>query len=210
MTKLLYIEASPMGEGSSSTRVAREFVTAYRRIRPNDGIDHLALWKEPLPEFGALAAHAQLSLLRGSKQTVAEAAVWQQVVAVATRFQAADKVLLSCPMWNFQLPYRMKQYLDVIIQPGLMFEWSQHQGYTPVRGGRRAQLILSRAGDYQPAAPAAPMDFQKPYLEFIFGFMGFSDVRTFSIEPTLLGGPERAEEAVFHAMRTAREASIGF
>ena len=40
---------------------------------------------------------------------------------IALRFALADRVLISTPMWNFGIPYKLKQWIDVITQPGLAF-----------------------------------------------------------------------------------------
>ena len=40
---------------------------------------------------------------------------------IAVRFALADRVLISTPMWNFGIPYKLKQWIDVITQPGLTF-----------------------------------------------------------------------------------------
>ncbi|OGK10273.1 MAG: hypothetical protein A2W80_08310 [Candidatus Riflebacteria bacterium GWC2_50_8] len=34
---------------------------------------------------------------------------------------AADIIIISVPMWNFGMPYRLKHYLDVIVQPRHLF-----------------------------------------------------------------------------------------
>ena len=59
--------------------------------------------------------------------------------------------------------------------------------------GKRALVVYARGGEYSDPQLAA-MDHQKPYVEQILGFVGFSEVQSIVIEPTLMGGPEVAQE----------------
>ena len=38
---------------------------------------------------------------------------------MAVRLDLAERVLISTPMWNFGIPYKLKHWLDIINQPGL-------------------------------------------------------------------------------------------
>lgn len=44
------------------------------------------------------------------------------------RLEGADKVLISSPMCNFSIPYRLKHYLDLVCQPGLSFQQILQRG----------------------------------------------------------------------------------
>jgi FMN-dependent NADH-azoreductase len=54
------------------------------------------------------------------------------------------------------------------------------------------------------------MDYQRPYLEFISRFIGFSDIRTLLVEPTMTSGPVVAEGKLHEAIAEAREAGRDF
>ncbi len=197
---------APWAPRSTSRRVATALLESYAAAHPDHEIATLDLWRAELPELDATFVAAQNKVLAGAAQTAAERDVWDRIVRAAEALKTADKILLSCPMWNFNMPYRLKHWFDVILQPGLTFAWTPEDGYRGLVTGRPAQLVLSRAGEYTPPAPAAWMDHQTGYLEFLFRFMGFTDIRTLAVEPTLLQGPERAARGVHAAMAAAREA----
>ena len=46
------------------------------------------------------------------------------------RFDAADRYLFSVPMWNAGVPYILKQFIDVVSQPGMVFGFDPDEGYT--------------------------------------------------------------------------------
>ena len=61
MARVLYIEASPRGERSFSSRVAQRFLRAYSARHPDDEIETLNLFATDLPEFGVEAAAQKMA-----------------------------------------------------------------------------------------------------------------------------------------------------
>lgn len=203
MATVLRVSASPRGERSFSRKVADAFIQAYRQANPQDEVRHLDLATEPLPEFDAAAAAGKYAIMSGRPHTPQEADAWGAVVDLIERLKAADKLVISSPMWNFSIPYRLKRFLDVVVQPAHTFSFSPEEGYKGLLGGRPAMLILARGGQYEPGSQAAAMDFQKPYLEFILRFIGFEDIRSITLEPTLTAGPEVAQQKLREAIEEA-------
>ncbi len=210
MSKLLYIQASPMGDRSYSNRAAQAFLEGYRETHPNDVVETIDLWSTDLPDFDATAASGKYKAMRQMPHSEEEARAWQRVVETIEHFKSADQFLISCPMWNFSIPYRLKQYIDILVQAGLTFSYDPDQGYSGLVTGRPMQLILARAGEYPSGTEAAAMDYQRNYLEHIMGFMGFNDVRTIVVEPTIMAGPQVAEERAAVATGEALEAGRNF
>ncbi|MBI4737732.1 MAG: NAD(P)H-dependent oxidoreductase [candidate division NC10 bacterium] len=205
MAKLLHIQASPMDDLSFSARTARAFLDAYRKAHPADPVETLDLWKADIPAFDFTAASGKYKVMRGLPHADGEGRAWQRVVELVDHFKSADKILLSSPMWNFGIPYRLKQYIDVIVQPGLTFSYDPKTGYSGLVTGRPVQLILARGGEYPQGSQAAGFDHQRPYLELILGFIGFTDVRTLVVEPTLSpAGDEKLAVAISAAQEAAR------
>ena len=112
-------------------------------------------------------------------------------------------------MWNFGVPYRLKQYIDVIVQPSLTVAFSPEKGYTGLVTGKPLMLILARGGAYPAGNPIETFDFQEPYLRCIFGFIGFTDIRTIYIQGTMQG-PEQVEAATRKATAEAINAAKEF
>ena len=175
MAKLLHIEASPKRERSTSSQLASWFLEAYTAKQPNDSIETLNLFETQLPEFGADAAHAKLAPFFGEATTDAQEQVWEQIKNQIAHLNAADKILISCPMWNYSVPYPLKHYFDLVMQPGITFGYDREKMvHFGLLENRPVQLILTRSsippGDYG--------DFQLPYLRFVLGAMGLNDIRT--------------------------------
>ena len=184
--KLLFVKGSPRGEQSTSARVAESFVTAYRTKNPSAQIDEINLWQETLPEFNGDSAAAKMSFFGEGTLDGARKTAWDQIVSITQRFTSADDYLFTVPMWNGGIPYRLKLYIDIMTQPGLLFGFDPVAGYSGLLQGKRATAIYT-SGVYAPGVPPAfGVDFHSTYFNDWLRFIGISEVATVRYQPTLL------------------------
>ncbi len=209
MAKLLYLQASPRKDRSKSTQVAAGFIDSYRQSHPADVVRTLNVFEEDLPVFDGLAVQAKYTIMHGNDHTPEERQAWDDVEKVIADFKDADKYLLSVPMWNFGIPYRLKQYLDLIVQPGYTFTVTD-QGYQGLVTGKPVLVVYARGGAYAEGSEAESFDLQKKYMELIFGFMGFENIQSIIVEPTLHGSPEDIEKMIGSSIEKAKEIAKDF
>lgn len=202
MSHLLYIEASPRKKRSSSIEIARIYLNTYRESHPKDDIEILDLWQRELPRFDGDVIDSKYAIMHGESHTEAQRKSWRAVEQVIADFKRADSYLFSIPMWNFGIPYPLKHYFDVIVQPSYTFNFSPSEGYKGLVTGKPAVIIYSRGGAYGPGTGGEALDFQKTYMETILKFIGFSDIKSIVIEPTL-SSPEAKEKAMEQAKKEA-------
>jgi len=195
MSKLLHIEASPRGQRSASITVARHFLDVYRAKHPGDTVETFDLWETSLPEFNGATIDAKYAVLHGQKLTADQDRAWQVVTKVADHFKSADKYLFSLPMWNFGIPYKLKHFIDVLVQPGLTFSFTPGEGYKGLVTGKPATVIYARGGAYGPGSGAEGYDSQSAYLRQILGFIGIAGLKEIFVEPTMASATSK-EEAV--------------
>ena len=172
--------------------VADAFVEAYSREHSDSEIITLNVFAASMPEFDGPAVLAKYSILHNQPHSQAEAQAWKSVEAVIEQFTSADKYVLATPMWNFNIPYRLKQYIDLLVQPGYTFSYSESTGYKGLVVGKPMLAVYARGGEYPLGEETAAFDLQRKYIELIFGFMGFGDIASVVVEPTLMGGSEVA------------------
>ncbi len=210
MPEILYIKASPRGQRSYSVAVADAFVRAYKKKNADDQVVELDLFDTELPKFDGFALQAKYSIMGGQKHTPEEKSAWEAVEKTIENFKSFDKYILAVPMWNFSIPYQLKHYIDVIVQPTYAFNYSPDKGYTGLVTGKPVFIACARGGAYGPGTGAEAYDFQSKYLELILGFIGFTDISTLIIEPTLEQGPEIAEKKKSQAILKAEEMAARF
>lgn len=184
MSKVLYIESSPRKQRSKSIQIAHRFLEAYQSLHPSDQIETLDLWNTNLPEFDGFTIDAKYQVLHGQGFTPEQSAAWQAVVNICEHFKSADKYVISLPMWNFGIPYKLKHYIDILAQPGQTFSFTPETGYTGLVTGKPLLAIFASGGAYSTDG-AQSMDFQRSYLTFLLSFIGFQDIHSIVVEPTL-------------------------
>jgi len=209
MSKLLYIQASPRGKRSKSIAVADAFVAAYKAKHPDDEVIVLKIFDDPMPAFDGLVVQAKYTILHGREHSKEELRVWSEVEKVIEQFKSADRYILAVPMWNFSIPYRLKQYIDILVQPGYTFSYNETSGYQGLVRGKKMLVVYARGGEYAIGREGEAFDLQKKYIEMIFKFIGFEDIRSIVVEPTLMGGPDvaaaKVQDACDFAERLASE-----
>jgi FMN-dependent NADH-azoreductase len=209
MSKLLYIEASPRKSRSVSIEVAQVFLSELQKAKPSVEIDKLDLWATELPAFDGETVEAKYAVLYGQQHTPDQVKAWARVVSVIDRFKAADWYLFSLPMWNFGIPYVLKHWIDVIVQPGLTFSFSPAEGYKGLVLNKKAVTVFARGGAYGPGTGAEGYDLQSKTLNGILGFVGVTDVTSITIEPTL-GAPADVDATIAKAKELAVSAAKSF
>jgi FMN-dependent NADH-azoreductase len=210
MAKVLYVQASPRGERSYSTAAAEAFLASYREANPKDEILTINLFTKELPPFDGNVLQAKYNIMHGEEHSEQDRAAWRAVEAVIEEFKTADKYVLSIPMWNFGIPYRLKHYIDILVQPTYTFSVTDQGAYEGLVTGKPMFIACSRGGAYSPGTGAEAFDHQVPYLRTILGMIGFTDPIILLVEPTLAAGPEAAKKAREEALDEAREMAKSF
>jgi FMN-dependent NADH-azoreductase len=208
MTHLLHISASPRGAASESLAIAEEFLTVVRNVRPEAEVETFDLWDGTLPEFGPAAAGAKMAVFAGQAPTGEQAAAWEAAKATFERFAAADEYLFSVPMWNHGVPYILKQFIDVVSQPGMVFGFDPEAGYTGLLAGKKATVIYTSAVYGAGRPPSFGEDFQQPYLDSWLRWTGIKDITTIEFRPNLATAD--ADAARQQALAEARDAAKSF
>ena len=196
-TRLLHLVASPRGARSRSGAVAAHLIGQMTDMT----VETLDLFTASLPEFDGAVIDARYALINGETVPAAAEADWRSIEQRIAHFLSFDAWLISTPMWNFGIPYRLKQYIDLITQPGLAFSVSA-EGAVEGRAKGTAIILAAGAMDTTPGSPLAHMDFQAAYLETWLRFIGVSSIHTLRIQPTY-GSAETVEVAMQAAFAEA-------
>ena len=199
MTDILHINASPRGSDSSSLALAEAFLA-----RQHGRVDRLDLWSEPLPAFDGDKAAAKMTFFGVGEMNAPRQSAWDEIVSITNRFISADHYILNVPMWNGGIPYRLKQYIDIITQPGLLFGFAPDTGYSGLLANKRATIVLT-SGVWRPGAPDHyGLDFHSNYLKWWFGLIGVNDIHEIRFQPSLLTeNPARDFDEVLDTLQAA-------
>lgn len=206
MKKLLHIIATPRTEESRTLKVSASFLEAFARSHPEWVVEELDLSKEELPGLTVKRVDGKYMLLGGMELSGQFRAAWQEIIRHIEQFLSADAYLVSTPMWNFSIPYTLKHYLDVIVQPKYLFQYTK-TGVEGLVNNRKMVIVISRGGEYTTSESRA-FDHQEPYLRTIFGFVGIKDIQFIIAQPMDMGATiqaQKIQEAQAKAVELAQQ-----
>ena len=190
--KVLHIMAAPRGAGSNTLAVSRAFFDALAEAHPGLEVATLDLHGDGLPSMNPHVigheAHAfdmgmKFAVMYGHSTPRTEDPAWKEIAALVEQFKSADRYVVSAPMWNWNVPFSLKYYLDCIIQPGLTLTVDENGAYVGLVNDKKLVFITARGGDYSPGSPLEAMNFQEGHMNLCFGAMGVHDIEWVVAQP---------------------------
>jgi FMN-dependent NADH-azoreductase len=182
-SNVLYVTASPRGEGSYSIAIADAFLERYALERPSARVDRLDAFAE-LPAFGTPHAQAKMAVIASEPVPDDAAHAWAQVVRVCARIQAADTLLFAVPMWNGGIPWALKLFVDIVSQPGIAFAFDPQRGYQGLLSGRRAVTVYTSRVFAPGVSPAFGVDYHSAYLNWWLRYVGIDEIHELRLQTT--------------------------
>lgn len=182
MPNLLHVIASPRGDQSRTLRISNEFISAITKKNPSIKVTELDLFKIALPEVYGDTVKAKYTLMGGGSLEEGTQNSWEEIAKYSNDFLSYDYYLITNPMWNFTIPYKLKHYIDVIMQAGILFKFTE-SGVEGLANNKMMFCVTSRGNDYSAGTYMHQFDFQEPYLRSIFGLAGISNVTFINAQP---------------------------
>ena len=203
MMKINYIECSPRGERSHSTKIAQAYIEQAKKNIPDLELNHINPWSLNLPEFDGDMLNAKYSVISGTDPSADEVSAWSNVKNIFDEFNNADHYLFSVPMWNFNIPYKLKHYIDIITQPGMSWSYTPEDGYKGLMTDKTATIIYATGDGYGEGTGFESFDMQKPYVNLWLTFLGFKKIEKVVVDRTLFDAEIAEKNALDVALKLA-------
>ena len=109
--------------------------------------------------------------------------------------EAADALVIDCPMHNFTVPAVFKAWIDLVVRPNRTFRGTP-AGKVGLLADRPVVLMMASGGPVGDAPPVQT-DFLTPYVRYVLATIGLSDLHTIRLDSLLRGADavERTETA---------------
>ncbi|WES64371.1 FMN-dependent NADH-azoreductase [Microbacter sp. GSS18] len=207
MSKLLVIRAHPLNsDRSRSMRLTDEFLKVYTEAHPGDDIIDQNLYEIAIPEIdldlfsawrklGEGTPFVRLDDVEQSKITLFE--------GYTTQFLNMDKIVIANPLWNLQVPTRLKAWIDCITVAGKTFRYNAQGEAEGLVHGKKALHIQAAGGVFNSQDPASQ------YLRTMLGFIGIEDFTEIAAEG-MDHDPARADDIMAAALTKVQEAAATF
>lgn len=157
--KLLHIDSSALADNSVTRQLTAAIVARWQDEMPGLEVTYRDLDAAPLPHLaGPVLAKVDPAVAEASEEALRQ-------------FLEADVVVIGAPMYNFGIPSTLKAWIDRIAVAGRTFRYTE-KGPEGLAGNKKVIIASGRGGIHSGAAS----DFQEPYLKFVLGFLGITDV----------------------------------
>ncbi len=201
MTTLLKINASINSDQGQSSRLADQFIAAFRLRQPDVSVvlrDVASAGAIPHLDgerFGAFLA-------KPGERSAAQHAVIAYSDSLIDELKRAEVIVIGLPMYNFGVPSQLKAYFDHIARAGVTFRYGD-TGPVGLLTGKKAYVFATRGGFYA----GTPMDTQTGYVRDFLRFIGITDVQFVYAEGLAVSPQSKAEGLARAAAEIARLAA---
>lgn len=177
MEKLLVINAHATVDSpaSVSLEVGKHFIENYRKLNPNEMIEQIDLYAEEIPEVNSTVLSAWGKFASGGELTDEEKYVTDRMNEILQQFKSAKKYVIIMPLHNFNIPSRLKDYMDNIMIARETFKYTKNGGVGLLTDGRSLLVIQGSGAVYTNNDWYTDNEFSHKYLKSMFNFLGVED-----------------------------------
>ena len=169
MKTLLHINSSLYSHDGVSSRLAGQFVSAWRAANAHGEVITRDLAREPVPHLTEERFAAFLE--KPAQRTAAQRAIVDASDGLISELERADVIVLGLPFYNFGVPSTLKAYFDHVARAGVTFKYTD-KGAVGLLTGKQAYVFAARGGSYA----GTPGDTQTAYVRQFLGFLGIDDI----------------------------------
>ncbi|NBA86881.1 FMN-dependent NADH-azoreductase [Emticicia sp. CRIBPO] len=173
MKKVLHIISSPQGEGSVSKKLGNTIIEKIQAKYPGSTVNERDLTSDVFPHLDQMQIGSWFTPAQNHSPEQAEAVkISEEAIA---EMQEADIYVIGAPFYNFAIPSTLKAYLDHIVRPGITFRYNENGRPEGFLKNKKAYLAIASSGVYS-EGEFQSFDFVSPYLKFLLGLLGITDV----------------------------------
>jgi FMN-dependent NADH-azoreductase len=187
MSKVLILKSSILANFSQTNQLADYAAAQFQAANGASQVTVRDLAANPIPVLdGELVGALRPSDAALTPRQEEALALSNELIA---ELQANDVIVISAPMYNFNIPTQLKNYFDLVARAGVTFKYTE-KGPEGLIKGKRVIVLTSRGGIHKDT----PSDLVAPYLNLFLGFLGMTDVE-FVFAEGIAYGPEVAAKA---------------
>ncbi|HGH7183296.1 FMN-dependent NADH-azoreductase [Bacillus luti] len=207
MNKTLIINAHPKVDDTSSVsiKVLNHFLESYKEFIPNnETIEQINLYDDVVPMIDKTVLSAWEKQGNGQKLTDEEQKVTERMSEILQQFKSANTYVIVLPLHNFNIPSKLKDYMDNIMIARETFKYTETGSVGLLKDGRRMLVIQASGGIYTNDDWYTDVEYSHKYLKAMFNFLGIEDYQIVRAQGTAVLDPN---EVLQNAYKEVEEAA---
>src|SRR5512139_85237 len=194
LLRVLRVDASARVEGSITRQLADQLVESLAARVPSLAVTRRDV-AQGLPFINAEWIAANFTDPDARSESQREKLAGSD--ALVEEVKAADIWVIATPIYNFGVPASLKAWIDQIARARVTFRYTE-QGPQGLLAGKKVFILTATGGTEVGSA----IDFATPWLKFVLGFLGITDVEVIAADRGMLRGDAARQHA------TARVAEV--
>ncbi|WP_028391149.1 FMN-dependent NADH-azoreductase [Bacillus cihuensis] len=207
MNKTLIINAHPKIDDTSSVslQVFNHFLKTYKELIPDSElIEQINLYSDLVPTIDKTVLSAWEKQRKEQELTSQEQKVMERMSEILQQFKSANTYVIVLPLHNFNIPSKLKDYMDNILIARETFKYTENGSVGLLKDGRRMLIIQASGSIYTNDDWYTEVDYSQKYLKSMFNFIGIEDYQVIRAQGTALLEPN---EVLQKAYKEAEEAA---
>ncbi|BCC04614.1 MULTISPECIES: FMN-dependent NADH-azoreductase [Bacillus cereus group] len=207
MNKTLIINAHPKVDDTSSVsiKVFKHFLESYKElISNNKTIEQINLYDDVVPMIDKTVLSAWEKQGNEQELTREEQKVTERMSEILQQFKSANTYVIVFPLHNFNIPSKLKDYMDNIMIARETFKYTETGSVGLLKDGRRMLVIQASGGIYTNDNWYTEVEYSHKYLKAMFNFLGIEDYQIVRAQGTAVLDPT---EVLQNAYKEVEEAA---
>jgi FMN-dependent NADH-azoreductase len=181
--KTLIVNAHPFPNDDAhfSQKLLKGFLAKYDAKFSRNDLDIVNLYEEDLPSIGKDLLTLWGAQMAGQALTEEQKALSARQMRYLDLFQAAKRVVFVSPLYNFNLPSRLKDFIDNVMVAGQTFKYTEKGPAGLLTDDHRGLLLSASGSVYTNNDQYTAFEFHYHYLKSVLctiaGFSSFAAVR---------------------------------
>jgi len=185
MSKLLIINAHPEFDSktSASLNVFDYFLKVYKEKHSNDEvIEQINLYDSEVPMLDKTIFSAWQKQTKGDELTSQEKEITDRMKEILKQFKSANKYVIVYPLHNFNIPSKLKDYMDNIMIARETFKYTDTGSVGLLNDGRSIVVIQASGSIYTNNDWYTEVEYSHKYLKSMFKFFGIEDYQIVRVQ----------------------------
>ncbi|MGW9019395.1 FMN-dependent NADH-azoreductase [Priestia megaterium] len=186
MSKTLIINAHPKIESASSfsLQVLHRFLEIYKEQNPTETIEQINLFSDEIPVVDKTVLSAWGKLANGEEIHDEEKRVTGRMSEVLQQFKSAKRYVIVMPLYNFNIPSKLKDYMDNVLIARETFKYTETGPEGLLTDGRSVLVIQGSGGVYTNNDWYTKVEYSHQYLKSMFNIIGIEDYQIIRAQGT--------------------------
>ncbi|MFJ7648302.1 FMN-dependent NADH-azoreductase [Lysinibacillus sp. NPDC097279] len=209
MSKLLVINAHPEFDSTTSVSLVglRNFMDFYQEENSDEEIiEQINLYDDYIPQLDKTIFAAWNKQANNEKLTDEELHAISRMHELVQQFKSANKYVIAYPLHNFNVPSKLKDYMDNILIARETFKYTENGSVGLLNDGRSMVIIQGSGSIYTNNDWYTEVEYSHKYLKSMFNFIGIEDYKIMRVQgSSILNREELLKNAATEAQQLASQ-----